>query len=218
MDPKSRYQQERNDGKEQRAIAIVDAATTVFVQKGIEKTTMQDVAKEANIGIATLFRYFPKKEKLVVAVAAKRTELTFEAFRKVTEEPGTALEKIERLMDYFIADVKRPDNPNIKFMEDFESYAAHSLEPLADIESFNELYRATSREYSKIIQEGQRDGSIRSDVPVAETLTTIINVFGIFSRKLSLQNNILTFVSDLEAERQLEILQRMILDYLRNRS
>ncbi|QTH42540.1 TetR/AcrR family transcriptional regulator [Cohnella sp. LGH] len=217
MDPKSRYQQERNDGKEQRAIAIVDAATAVFIKKGIEKTTMQDIAKEANIGIATLFRYFPKKEKLVVAVAAKRTENTYETFRDISADSGTALEKLERLMDHFIADVERPDNPNIKFMEDFESYAAHSPEPLEDFESFNELYRATSREYSKIIREGQLDGSIRSDLSVSETLTTVINVFGIFSRKLSLQHNILSFVSDLDAGRQLEILKRMILDYLRNR-
>jgi len=217
MDPKTRYQQERNEGKEQRAIAIVEAATVVFVKKGIEKTTMQDVAKEANIGIATLFRYFAKKEKLVVAVAAKEVGNINATFRTVAAEPGSALEKIERLIDYFIADLER-DNPITKFMEDFESYAAHSLEPLEDIESFNEIYRATSREYAKIIRQGQEDGSIRSDLPTAETLTTIINVFGIFSRKLSLQNNILTFVSDLEAGRQLEILKRITLDYLGNRS
>ncbi|XID91316.1 TetR/AcrR family transcriptional regulator [Paenibacillaceae bacterium WGS1546] len=216
MDPKTRYQRERSDGKQQRALEIAVAAETIFGRKGIEKTTMQDIAKEANIGIATLFRYYPKKEKLVVTVAVRRTETVLEAFREIAALPETSLEKIERLMDYFITQMSDADNPSIKFMEDFESFAAHSPEPLEDMESFNEIYRAVSREFAKIVREGIADCSIRADLPIADALTTVINVFGIFSRKLSLQNNILTFFSDLESERQLAILKKIMLDYLRS--
>jgi len=215
MDPKTRYQQERNDGKQQRAKDIADAAERVFVQKGIEKTTMQDIAKEANIGIATLFRYYPKKEKLVVAVATRLTETILQDFLEVAAMPATGLEKIEKLMDNFILKYRDPDNPSIKFMEDFESYAAHFPEPLDDMESFNEIYRSVSRAFNTIVRQGMTDGSIRPDLPIAETLTTVINVFGIFSRKLSLQNNILTFVSDLKSDAQLAILKKMMLAYLK---
>ncbi|QMV41940.1 TetR/AcrR family transcriptional regulator [Cohnella cholangitidis] len=215
MDPKERYQQERNDSKQQRLLHILASAETVFIIKGIEKTTMQDVAKEANIGIATLFRYFPKKEKLIVTVATRRIEPIHETFRTIAGMPGTCLEKIERLLDHFISQLKQPDNASIKFMEDFESYAAHSPEPLEDIESFNALYRTISREFHKIIEQGIADGSVRSDLSIPETLTTVINVFGIFSRKLSLHNNILTFVSDLESDQQLAILKKIVLEYLK---
>lgn len=215
MDPKTRYQQERNESKQQRLLHILTAAETVFILKGIEKTTMQDVAKEANIGIATLFRYFPKKDKMIVAVAAKRIEPIHEAFRSIASTPGTCLEKIERLLDFFIAQLQQPDQASIKFMEDFESYAAHSPEPLADIENFNALYRTISLEFQTIIEDGISDGSIRSDLPIPETLSTVVNVFGLFSRKLSLHNNILTFVSDFTSDQQLAVLKRIVLDYLR---
>lgn len=62
MNPKTRYEKERSDGKQQRLITILESAERVLSQKGIEKSTMQDVASEANIGIATLFRYFPRKK------------------------------------------------------------------------------------------------------------------------------------------------------------
>lgn len=217
MDPKSRYAHERLTAKELREQAIIEAATTVFTQKGIEKATMQDVAKEANLGIATLFRYFPKKDKLVVAVAAVRISRILQRFEAVANGPGTALAKIAHIMDQFIADLEQGEESDFKFTENFESYAAHAPEPLDEIERFNDIYRAVSREYAKIIAAGRTDGSIRNDVPLAETLTTVMNVYGIFTRKLSLQNNILTFVSDLEAGSQLQILKEILLDYLRPR-
>ncbi|GGD72220.1 TetR/AcrR family transcriptional regulator [Paenibacillus nasutitermitis] len=212
MDPKTRYEKERSDGKQQRLLVILDAAELIFTDKGIEKTTMQDIAGEANIGIATLFRYFPKKEKLIVAVAAKLLEPMLHHFQYVADLPLTCLEKLEQLFDFFIDDHL---NSSIKFMVDFESYASHSKEPLEDIAHFNSLNRKISQQYSKIIRNGMEDGSIRSDIPVMETLTTVINTFGLFSKKLSLQKNILLLESDLDAGLQLSILKKTLLDYLR---
>ncbi|NOV02687.1 TetR/AcrR family transcriptional regulator [Paenibacillus planticolens] len=212
MDPKTRYEKERSDGKQQRLSIILEAAERVFTLKGIEKTTMQDIASDANIGIATLFRYFPKKEKLIVAVATKLLEPMLDRFQYVADLPLTCLEKLESLFDFFIVD---HNNVSIKFMVDFESYASHSSEPLEDILNFNSLNRKISREYARIIQNGIEDGSIRSDLPVQETLTTVINTFGLFSKKLSLQKNILLLESDLENERQLAILKKIFIDYLK---
>ncbi|WP_169089783.1 TetR/AcrR family transcriptional regulator [Paenibacillus sp. PL91] len=212
MDPKERYEKERSEGKQQRLFTVLEAAERVFNQKGIEKTTMQDIAADANIGIATLFRYFPKKEKLIVAVATKLLEPMHQRFQYVAELPLSCLEQLEILFDFFIED---HHHSSIKFMVDFESYASHASEPLEDIHNINAMNRMISSEYSKIIQNGIEDGSIRSDLPVKETLTTLINTFGLFSKKLSLQKNILLFESDLETDHQLAILKNIFMDYLK---
>jgi AcrR family transcriptional regulator len=212
MDPKERYEKERLEGKQQRQFTVLEAAERVFNQKGIEKTTMQDIATDANIGIATLFRYFPKKEKLIVAVATKLLEPMLQRFQYVAELPLSCLEQLEILFDFFIQD---HSHSSIKFMEDFESYASHSSEPLEDIHNINAMNRMISSEYSKIIQNGIEDGSIRSDLPVKETLTTLINTFGLFSKKLSLQKNILLLESDLETDHQLAILKKIFMNYLK---
>ncbi|KTD84060.1 TetR/AcrR family transcriptional regulator [Paenibacillus etheri] len=212
MNPKTRYEKERSDGKQQRLCTILESAEQIFSQKGIEKSTMQDVATEANIGIATLFRYFPRKEKLIVAVATRMLEPMLDYFKYVADLPRTCLEKIEMLFNFFIQD---QNHLSIIFMVNFESYASHLNEPVEDVLDFNALNRKIWHEYSRIIQNGVEDGSIRADLPVKETLITLMNSFALFSRKLTMKKNILLLESDLDSDKQLELLKQIFLDHLK---
>lgn len=212
MNPKARYEKERSDGKQQRLYTILESAERIFSQKGIEKSTMQDVASEANIGIATLFRYFPRKEKLIVAVATRMLEPMLDYFKYVADLPLTCLEKIEMLFDFFIQD---QNHLSIIFMVNFESYASHLNEPVEDVLDFNTLNRKIWHEYSRIIQNGVEDGSIRAGLPVKETLITLMNSFALFSRKLTMKKNILLLESDLDSDKQLELLKQIFLEHLK---
>lgn len=212
MNPKTRYEKERSDGKQQRLFTIVESAERIFSQKGIEKSTMQDIATEANIGIATLFRYFPRKEKLIVAVATRMLEPMLDYFKYVADLPLNCLEKIEMLFDFFIQD---QNHLSIIFMVNFESYASHLSEPVEDVLDFNALNRKIWYEYSRIIQNGIEDGSIRADLPVKETLITLMNSFALFSRKLTMKKNILLLESDLDSDKQLELLKQIFLVHLK---
>ncbi|MGE7835179.1 TetR/AcrR family transcriptional regulator [Viridibacillus arvi] len=215
MDPKSRLEKERLEGKQKRIIEMVEAADRVFARKGLEKTTMQDIADEASIGIATLFRYFPKKDRIIVAVAAKALEANIVIFQEVLEKPSTCYEKIEHLFDTFISFNEQKES-RIKFLESFETYVAQSIEPFEGME----VYNATSRQlvdiYYKIIETGRTDGSIRTDIPISDTLSTLSNVFGIFSKKLSLHKSIVLLESNVPAETQLLILKNIFLSYIKN--
>ncbi|MUT66505.1 TetR/AcrR family transcriptional regulator [Paenibacillus sp. NEAU-GSW1] len=214
MDPRERYEKERQDGKQNRQQNVLEAAARIFAVKGIEKTTMQDVAREASVGIATLFRYFPKKEKLIVAVATMLLGPMLERFQSVAALPHSSLKRLDALLDTFI---RNDDDINIKVLADFENYSSHSPEPLEDMQAYNELHRDISRAYSRIIQDGMRDGSIRTDLDVRDVLTTVMNTFGLFSKNLSLQQNIPLLESDLESDKQLAILKRILLDYVQAR-
>ncbi|CEG21296.1 putative HTH-type transcriptional regulator YvdT [Planococcus massiliensis] len=48
---------------------IISAAISVFRQKGIEKTTISDIVKEAGIAQGTFYLYFPSKMALMPAIA-----------------------------------------------------------------------------------------------------------------------------------------------------
>lgn len=218
MNPKTRYTNEMRKSRQNRRLAILEAAEHVFTMKGIERTTMQEIANLANLGIATVFRYFPKKEKLIVAVVTKKLGLVLEAFSSIAALPISSLEKLEKMFDSLILLNDKKDSTIVKLLEDFDNYAAHLTEPLEDMEDFNSVYKKISNVFSTIIEQGMKDHSIRSDFPIPETLTTVINTFGIFSRKLSLQKNILTLEPDLAPERQLVILKHILLNYLENPS
>ena len=46
---------------------IIRAAVDLMTQHGFEGTTMKQIARAANLGDATIYKYFPTKEKLVLA-------------------------------------------------------------------------------------------------------------------------------------------------------
>lgn len=55
------------------AARLLDAATACFARVGVSKTTLDDVAREAGLARATLYRYFPGKPAVVGALVARET-------------------------------------------------------------------------------------------------------------------------------------------------
>ena len=55
----------------ERRAEILNAATRLFVRKGIEGATLQDIAADVELTASAIYRYFPGKEALVDAVFAE---------------------------------------------------------------------------------------------------------------------------------------------------
>ncbi|PJZ03258.1 TetR family transcriptional regulator [Pantoea rodasii] len=53
---------------EQKKTEILNAASSVFLEQGYERASMESVAKRAGCSKATLYNYFPSKESLFEAV------------------------------------------------------------------------------------------------------------------------------------------------------
>ncbi|WP_052344255.1 TetR/AcrR family transcriptional regulator [Bacillus ndiopicus] len=215
MDPRSRWEQERQDGKNKRMKFIVEAAERVFSIKGFEKTTMQDIADDLNLGIATIFRYFPKKDKLIVAVAINVVERYYNLFTAVAAKNATCYEKMEALFDYFIADIEPENLACTKLLEVFESYASTSLEELEDYQEYTLIRKKIAKTLTEMIEEGSLDGSIRTDIAAKDVLSSIINAFGLFSRKLSLYERIPFFEDELDPHVQLAIIKGIFMEYIK---
>ena len=50
---------------------ILETAFRIFVERKIEPVSMGEIAEAAKIGRASLFRYYPNKLELVIAVCTK---------------------------------------------------------------------------------------------------------------------------------------------------
>lgn len=72
------YAQNRMNGlfqvDEQRE-PILKAAQTLFLEKGIEKTTMGEIAKRAGIHRVTFYRYFPDRHPIAFEIAVRMMKL-----------------------------------------------------------------------------------------------------------------------------------------------
>lgn len=78
-------QSRRSDAERNRG-RIIAAARTVFGRDGLN-ASMASVARETGVGIATLFRHFPRKEDLVAAVFADRMKAYAQATTEALADP-----------------------------------------------------------------------------------------------------------------------------------
>src|SRR5262245_1196857 len=66
---------------------ILAAARDVFIERGVD-APLDDIARRAGVGIATLYRRFPDRPALIAAVALDiMQQTTDEARRALSEEP-----------------------------------------------------------------------------------------------------------------------------------
>ena len=93
----------RADAERNRQALLV-AAKTAFAEKGTS-ASLEEIAREAGVGIGTLYRHFPTRDALVEALYGSEVEqLVDEATRLMeTEEPVTALrEWLILFVDYIV--------------------------------------------------------------------------------------------------------------------
>ena len=55
----------RDRKKAEKRLAISNIATRMFVERGFENVSVDDIAREADVARKTVFNYFPRKEDLV---------------------------------------------------------------------------------------------------------------------------------------------------------
>lgn len=154
--------------RELRRAAIIDAAEQVFFTKGIEASTMDEIAELAELSKGTLYLYFKSKAELYMAICGRGLSILHEKFNRNIESSTNGLELL-RLMGQSYFDFARdyPDHFKATLhyeMNDFEgepqdSEICISCQSLGD-GLFNLSIVA--------IQKGIADGSIRTQHPPKE--------------------------------------------------
>ena len=74
------------DRSERKRGIVLDAATSLFLSKGYDGTTMDEVAALAGVSKPTLYRYFADKERLYAAIVAATTDNIDGLLRLVADE------------------------------------------------------------------------------------------------------------------------------------
>lgn len=91
--------------------AILDAATTVFLNKGYAGTSMDDIAKLAAVSKQTVYKHFADKEKLFAEIVLATTDRIDAMVDLVADVPADAEgleENLTRLARQFLAALTQP--------------------------------------------------------------------------------------------------------------
>jgi AcrR family transcriptional regulator len=82
MPPRRRPPASPQDAEAVRA-HLLDAALTVFAERGYQGARVRDIAAEADVAAGLLYHYFPSKEAVLRALFERSTALVLEAFSRV---------------------------------------------------------------------------------------------------------------------------------------
>ena len=204
----------REQQKQQRRQNIIQIAKDLFLEQGVQTVQMQDVATASGIGIATLFRYFPKKEYLMIAATNAITDEMATDIGEIIEKSITAYEKIEQILEYYMGITKDPQLRLAKYFDSFDLYEKTAEESPEQYAEYLSARSNLARVLLTISEQGKQDGSLRPGIDLDVFVMTMVQNFSIFTYKSSLTKHDTNLSTLLSADKQLLMMKDVFLRYI----
>ena len=143
----------RNKYPEETVKLILDVATHLFVEKGYDATSLQDIINETNLSKGAIYHHFSSKEEIFEAIFHRIGEENTNALAKVRDDKSlNGLEKLREVVRLHQADAEQ------------QQLSRESIPMLKNPRVLAEMLETNRREltprFLRLIEEGQRDGSI----------------------------------------------------------
>ncbi len=163
MGIKERKQRER----ERRRQQIIVAAKRVFSEKGFNKATIEDIARDAELSPGTLYLYFKNKEELYASLSLRILQYLAIRVEHVKNEVNLGpTEKLDALMKAMY-DVYEFD-PLI-LINMFHLQSSETIKNLSPelLDELNELTRKSIGTIAALFEDGIHKAYIRKEHPTA---------------------------------------------------
>lgn len=98
---------------------LVDVARQLFAKKGVEATTMNDIAVASKKGRRTLYTYFKSKDQIYMTVVESELKMLSDTMDKVAKKPTVPDEKILELITTHLDIIKMAVYRNGTLRADF---------------------------------------------------------------------------------------------------
>lgn len=136
---------------------IIAAADRLLARYGYRRMTVDDLAREADIGKGTIYLHFPSKEAVILSVINRHIESTLEALRKIAAGPGPASERLEAMI---VARVLERFDRFLPYRESLHEMLA-AIRPALLAQRESQL-RQEARIFARVIEElGGSPGAAR---------------------------------------------------------
>ena len=165
---------------ERRRKQLIETGFRLFSEEGIENVTLQRVADEAGVGIATLYKYYLNKERLVIAISKSIWSSVWQRTLGARGADGlaelTAYEGIALYADAIIM-IYREHPQFLRFSGEYKNFIRTGKteekhleeklrEHLDELEPIRQLFH-------RMYERARTDHSIRMDIPEQELFTTV---------------------------------------------
>jgi AcrR family transcriptional regulator len=134
--------------------AIVDTTAALVGEHGLLSVTMSQIAEETGIGRATLYKYFPDVEAILLAWHERQIARHLDYLAEVRDRAGDARDRLEAVLEAFA-------------LISHEARGRHDTELAAFLHRDKEVGRAQQQVRDMIrdlLAEGAESGDLRDDV------------------------------------------------------
>jgi AcrR family transcriptional regulator len=160
---------------------ILDAANECFTQLGIQRTSVQDVARMAKVSRGTIYRYFVDRDVLIAAAIEHGAQRFYREVAAAMENKTTLAEKLGAMAETN-AKILLEHRTRNRLMADDAELMRHMV---SDGDS---AVRRTTKFLEPYVREAQKRGEVGAGVNVtaaSEWLARIIYSFSTVNQGLS---------------------------------
>lgn len=150
---------------------LIDAAEACFSRFGVSKSTLEDIASEAGVSRATVYRYFEGgRDEIILGVVLREARQFLDALQKrVGREADLADAVVEGIM-YTIASVRKNEHLGLLFAPE----VAGQTTSIAGASTA--LFEITTDFLRPIFDQAHRQGRLRRDVVAEEAAEFVLRM------------------------------------------
>lgn len=163
----------RNKNPEQTIELIISESMKLFLSKGYDKTSMQDIINATNLSKGGIYHHFVSKEAIFEAMCFKLGDGIITELTKTASDKG--LNGAQKLTQLFIDSVNNQKQDVIN-----KIMPTVSDNPRILLMQMNIIQNVTAPKLlSPILEEGIADGSIKAENPLelAEIILLLVNIW-----------------------------------------
>ncbi len=152
-------QERKNRERERRRQQIIVAAKRVFSEKGFAKSTMEDIAREAELSPGTLYLYFKNKDELYASLSLRILQYLNIRLEDLRGAEDLDLQQKIGAIKEALYDVYQFDPMVLISM--FHLQSSETLKTLSSplLESITELSRKSLKIMARVFHDGRKDGA-----------------------------------------------------------
>jgi TetR/AcrR family transcriptional regulator len=197
--------------RETRRNFILDAARRIFAKKGVEETSMDDIAGEAEYTRRTLYAYFRSRDEICVSIFLEDMEARRDLQQAAVAKAGNGLERIRVWGQTFYEYARQnPHAMRLQLYWDFRGIDESRIS--RDIFSrFEAINYKLAEDLRDMFRQGVADGSLRpeinADMCISQYLYTLRAVL---NRAISPSYSFASFDADSYVQHYLDLFSRAI--------
>lgn len=196
----------------------MSVALQLFSERGIEAVSMPEIALASDVGRATLYRYFPSKFDLVVALGTWTWETYITAHNASlpagTLERMTGAEYLKFYLDSFI-DLYRNHGDILRFNYDFNSYLRYETGTSEQRQSYMDMLGQLHEGFHELYGRGMCDGTLNPNISEESMFSCSFHIMLAAATRYAIG---LVYVSEeVNPENELAVLEELLLSRFVNK-